>query len=149
MVTCGQSLHWMAWDIVLPRFRDVLTASGLLVLLNQAFAPAPWEAELGPLIGRYSTNQDYAPYDLVDELEQRELFTKQGEARTQSVHFTQSVDDYIESCHARNGFSRERMDPQAAAAFDGALRERVLAHVPGGRLDTEYAAVLEWGRPTG
>ena len=36
-----------------------------------------------------------------------------------------SVDRYVEMFHARNGFSRQRMDAQSAAEFDAAVRELV------------------------
>ena len=147
LVTAGQSLHWMAWDVVIPRFREALSPGGLLVVIGHEFVPAPWEDELQQLIPRYSTNRDYQPYDLVPELEERGLFEQQGERRTGFVPLISSVDDYIESFHSANGFSRDRMDPGAASAFDLALREMVLDRLPGGRVESAYAASLVWGRP--
>ena len=147
MITAGQSLHWMAWDVVIPRFCEALTDSGLLVLIYPDFAASPWGEDLQRIIARYSTNQDYAPYDPVEELEERGLFEKQGERRTGFVPLVQSLDRYIESFHSSNGFSRERMGSDAAAAFDQEVRDLILARLPGGQLETAYAATLVWGRP--
>ena len=36
-----------------------------------------------------------------------------------------NVDQYVELFHARNGFSRQRMDAHAAKAFDAAVRDLV------------------------
>ena len=32
LITAGKSLHWMDWDVVLPRFARVLTARGVLAI---------------------------------------------------------------------------------------------------------------------
>jgi len=34
LVTAGASLHWMNWDVVLPRFREVLTPKGYLAIIG-------------------------------------------------------------------------------------------------------------------
>ena len=46
---------------------------------------------------------------MLAEFERHGLFQKVGEKATSPVPFVQSIDDYIESYHARSGFSRERM----------------------------------------
>lgn len=147
MVTAGQSLHWMAWDVVMPRFAEVLSETGLLVLVGHDFVPAPWCEELRRMLERYTTNRDFAQFDLVEELESRGLFEKVGERSTGFVPLVSTLDTYVESFHSANGFSRDRMGPEAAAAFDAELRELVLARLPGGHLETAYAAWLVWGRP--
>lgn len=147
MITAGQSLHWMDWDVVMPRFVDALTETGSLVLIYHEFVQAPWDADLRALTARYSTNRDYAPYDPVEELETRGVFEKHGERRTGFVPLVSSLDRYVESFHSANGFSRDRMTPEAAAEFDEAVRELVLARLPGGHLETAYAASIVWGRP--
>ena len=147
MITAGQSLHWMAWDVVIPRFVEALTDTGQLVLIYHDFVPSPWDVELRALIARYSTNRDYEAYDPVAELEERGLFQKVGERKTGFVPLVSSLDRYVESFHSANGFSRDRMEPEAAEAFDREVRELVLARLPGGHLETAYAASLVWGRP--
>lgn len=39
MIVAGARLHWMAWDAVLPRFRDALTPRGLLAIVDNREAP--------------------------------------------------------------------------------------------------------------
>src|SRR5690242_14466765 len=42
LVTAAESIHWMAWDVLLPRLRDVLTPHGCLALLGRSEQPSPW-----------------------------------------------------------------------------------------------------------
>jgi hypothetical protein len=95
----------MDWDRVLPAIRVALAPHGSLVLLDRRLDTVPWWTALRPLIPRYSTNSDFQPYDLREELARRQLFHPVGRATTTPVLFNQSVDDYIESWHSRNGFS--------------------------------------------
>lgn len=74
LVTAAASLHWMDWHSVLPRLHDVLTPDGLLVIVIDNNPPTPWQADLLPILQRYSTNQEYQPgFDLVKALQKREL----------------------------------------------------------------------------
>ena len=45
--------------VVLPRLHDVLAPDGLLVIIVDDDPPPPWQAELLPILQRYSTNQEY------------------------------------------------------------------------------------------
>ena len=147
LIAAGASLHWMDWAVVLPRFRAALTPRGSLAIVDQAVAPTPWDAPLQELIDEFSTNRDYQPYDLVAELETRGLFVRHGERRTAPVPFAQPVAAYVESFHARNGFSRDRMDPARAAAFDAGVTSLVRAACPHDRVELAVAGVVVWGRP--
>lgn len=57
LVTAAASLHWMDWQTVLPRLHDVLTPDGLLVIVVDVNPPRRWQAELVPILRRYSTNR--------------------------------------------------------------------------------------------
>ena len=35
LVTAGESLHWMAWEVVLPRFAAALVPGGLLAIADR------------------------------------------------------------------------------------------------------------------
>jgi hypothetical protein len=148
LIVAGESLHWMEWEQVLPRCRTALRpASFLAIVGGREFLDVPWVAELRELIPRYSTNRDYRARDLISELTTRGLFEEVGRRRTTAVPFRQTVADYVESIHTRNGFSRERMDPVAAAEFDLAVRAMVapyaVADVYGGLVLSEVV----WGKP--
>jgi hypothetical protein len=137
----------MDWPVALPRLRDALVPGGYLAIVGRGAPPPPWAGELQRLIDRYSTNRDYQPYDLVEELEARGLFRKAGEHHTAPVPFRQSLDDYVESIHSRNGFSRDRMTPRAAAEFDAAVKTLVSRACPGGTVEMQVASTIVWGWP--
>jgi SAM-dependent methyltransferase len=147
LVTAGQSLHWMDWAVVLPRLRDALTPRGVLAIVGQREGPYPWDAEVLKVIQRSSTNTRYRPYDLIAELETRRLFEVVGRTLTEPVAYTRTVSEYVESFHARNGLSRDRLDPAVAAAFDREVTALVAPHADGGVLRLNVAGNIVWGRP--
>ena len=147
LITAGQSLHWMDWAVVLPRFYHLLVPGGYLAIVGINFPPTRWDEALGPLISHYSTNRDFQPYDLIAELEGRDLFTKVGEAQTSPQPFRQTVDAYIESFHSRNGFSRQRMKSEMAAEFDTAVHNLVSSYHPEGIFDMQISGHVTWGIP--
>jgi len=110
----------MDWGRVFPRIRAALAPGAVLALVGRSDLPAPWHPELRALVPRYSTNRDYRPYDLVEELTSRGLLEVRGRLRTAPVDVTMTVDAVVERMHSRNGFSRARMSPEAAAEFDTA-----------------------------
>lgn len=147
LVTTGASLHWMDWDVVLPRFAQVLSLGAYLAIVAVRTLPPRWDDPLQNLIARFSTNKEYRPFDLIPELERRGLFVQRGERYTAPVSFTQGVKEYVESFHSMNGFSRERMSPSSADTFDGELEELVGPYASDGYLELHVKAHLLWGRP--
>jgi len=150
LITAAASLHWMDWDVTLPRFAAHVVAGGVLALVEESGPPSPWDAIVGPILAHYSMNVDYAPYDMgtvAADLEQRGLFRLQGRYETAPVRFRQRIASWVESFHARNGFSRDRMESQAATDFDDELRAAVLPHCPGGLVEQHVAARIFWGVP--
>jgi trans-aconitate methyltransferase len=144
LACAGASLHWMDWDVVLPKVASGLEAGGMLAIIDRELE-CPWNKEILKLIPAYSTNKKFQRYDLIDELSSRELFKEAGRKTTAPVPFSQSIEDYIESFHSRNGFSRERMGRDAAGEFDAAVREVVSRQ--GARVDGVIIATIVWGRP--
>ena len=145
LITAGESLHWMEWEIVFPLFQRLLTPRGSLALVERGTGLNLWDNALGQLIQHYSTNREYRPYNLIEELEQRSLFQSQGSIRTQPVPFTQSGEEYLQSIHSRNGFSRERMGEQAANAFDEDARKVLSPFLQAGLLTLSTFDTLTWG----
>jgi SAM-dependent methyltransferase len=146
LVTAGESLHWMLWDLLLPRLRSLLVPGGVIALIERREAH-PWDAAAQELITRYSTNRDFRPYDLVDELVRRRLFTPLGEVQTEPVVVRQTVAAYVESIHSRNGFSRDRMTVAAAAGFDRELAALVAPYAEHGELVLQTVGRIRWGAP--
>src|SRR4029078_1366082 len=60
LVTAGESLHWMDWDVVLPRLASVVTPNGSLAVVDRSWDTDSrvWERVL-PSIERYSPVRDY------------------------------------------------------------------------------------------
>jgi SAM-dependent methyltransferase len=147
LAVAASSLHWMDWDVVLPRLRDALRPGAFLALFDDQTVAPPWQAELNAIIPRYSTNRDFQPYRLIDELEHRRLFRVAGSRATAAVAFCQGIDAYVESFHSRNGFSRQRMTADAAAEFDTAVRAAVAPHAIDGDVTLQLCSTVTWGRP--
>lgn len=145
LVVAGDSLHWMDWYVVLPRIASLLTPHGYLALASVGSEPSLWE--YGPVCNKYSLDRDYQPYNLLDEFTQRGLFEPIGKQQTAPVPFTQSVDDYIESFHARNGLSRDRMTAEQAAAFDQEMRALVAPFATNDTVTLQVINTITWGKP--
>jgi len=126
LITAAASLHWMDWKTVLPRLHDALTPDGRLIIIVDDAEPTPWIREILPIYRRYSTNQEFRPsFDLIEALRERGLFELERRLRIGPVPFRQPLEKYVESFHARSGFSRSRMSPENVAAFDDAIRSLV------------------------
>lgn len=146
LITAGDSLHWMDWAVLLPRLRAMLTANGHLAIFDNGQEPPPWQADLLPIIRRYSTIRDYTPCNVVDELVRIGRFTVEGAHTTAPIPFIQSVAEYIASFHGRSSFSHDRMAPEDAAAFDAAVRALVAAHTDGS-VTLSLTTTITWGQP--
>jgi SAM-dependent methyltransferase len=149
LVTAGESLHWMQWDVLMPRLGEMLCPGAMLAIVDRHSAPGPWQEAMPALLAHFSTNRRFRPYNLVDELVQRGLFTPVGDAATEPVEARQPVAAYVESFHSRNGFSRDRMAAADAAAFDRELTGLVAPFAVDGHLQTRVTGRVIWGTPHG
>jgi ubiquinone/menaquinone biosynthesis C-methylase UbiE len=147
LITAGESLHWMEWDIVLPLFHRLLTPRGYLALVTRETEHNLWDSRLQELINYFSTNQEYLQYDLVEELEQRHLFKPHGFLVSQPIPMKQLVEDYVQSFHSRNGFSSKRMGEKAAMAFDEEVRKIISPFLEDGQLLLSAVSTVVWGLP--
>jgi SAM-dependent methyltransferase len=154
LVTAGESLHWLAWEIVLPRFAAALAPGGMLAIINRSWnGPPAVRDRLRPLFAHHSANRDYRPYDLVVELTQRGLFAEQDRRAVAPVPWRPTIEEYLEARHSQNGFSRDRMadggvafDRDVRAALQALVDEGAIA-VHDGRLTLAVEATVIWGRP--
>jgi trans-aconitate methyltransferase len=148
LIVAADSLHWMDWVELFPRLRTGLAPRGVLALVaGRALDRPVWDLALHELIRRYSTNRDYVAYNLIDELCARALFQVLGRRLTEPMRFAQTLDEYVESFHTRNGFLRARMTQNAASGFDAALRRLVLEHQSSGNVEGTTTASVVWGYP--
>jgi ubiquinone/menaquinone biosynthesis C-methylase UbiE len=149
LITAGESLHWMDWPVVMPRFRDALSPGGVVAIAGRSEQPSVWSAELLRIVQRYSTNRDFQPYNVVDELTTRLLFTVLGSRTTASITHTQSFASYVESWHSRNGLSRDRMTLGAAEAFDRDTRALLAGYGYEESVTFDVVGSVTWGLPDG
>jgi SAM-dependent methyltransferase len=150
LATTGDSLHWMEWGVVLPRLVDALSPAGWLAILTTdgtiITEDQTVEEEVLHLIERYSTY--WRPnLRLLEELKRHGLFHEQGRAETGATVLRQSVDDYVESFHARASLSWGRLTSDDAAAFDASLKQLMLDRV-GATVEQAVRASIIWGKPS-
>ncbi len=148
LIVCAQCLGWMDWHAVFPKMAACLHSRGSLVIVELTeLSDQRWQGDLRSLISRYSTNQDFVPFDLIEGIVERGLFHPTGSRQTTPMPFTQSIDDFIESLHGRNGFSRDRMSVGASTEFDRAVRNLLWSHHQNGYLEGTIQATITWGKP--
>lgn len=148
LVVCGDSLHWFDWERAFPRFAELLSTGGRLAIVHRTwFHDRALRALLDPIYARHGANPDFAPLDLIEELELRDLIASEGRRTTARVPWRPTLDEVIGCHHSQSGFVLEQMsDPDA---FDRELAEAASAFPvgPGGRFELEVAAEVVWGRP--
>jgi 2-polyprenyl-3-methyl-5-hydroxy-6-metoxy-1,4-benzoquinol methylase len=128
LVVAGESLHWMHWQVVLPNCARLLTPRGRFAIAGVNTLRLPWDDELRAIVAGHSVVQDYTPFDLVAALEQEGLFRRRGEHTSAPSEMVQSIDDYIDSFHARSSLARHRMGVDGARAFDDDVRALLARH---------------------
>jgi ubiquinone/menaquinone biosynthesis C-methylase UbiE len=147
LVVAGESLHWMNWEQVLPRFSTVLTPQGMVAIAYRLEDATPWQSELDQLIQQYSVVRTFQTFDLIAELETRRLFEKVGEYTAPRRAITKSLDDYINSFHSRSSLSLDRMLTADAAEFDRRLRQILRPFSNDGNVALQISGSLVWGKP--
>src|SRR5262245_16701247 len=146
LVVAGQSLAWMEWSVVLPRWRESMTTRAWVVIVERTWDEAPWRPALGRIIAEFSTNRDYRPYDLFEELSSRGLFELRGR-RVVPGEVASDVDHVIEGLHSQNGLARFALGVERTSEFDAAVRAALAPFARHGRLSVPAGAFVTWGRP--
>lgn len=150
LIVAAASLHWMPWELTLPRFAHRISSGGFLALVEEVHPANGWDAALTPLIVQYSTNRDFQSYNMLTVatvLEQRKLFQQVGVKETALAPFRQPLSSWIEAIHARNGFSRERMGIERAREFDQHVEEVMRQFFPAGEVVQQIGARIVYGKP--
>ena len=155
LVAAGESLHWMDWEIVLPRLAEVLSPTGCVAIIGRDWeGPPAVRARTRPVLMRHSAVRVWQDVDLLTELQSRELFTLVGTRRFGPELWQPTVEQYLECRHSQRSFARSAMGETAARAFDTELRQ-VLAELCGNgeirsvsdRLQLSVETTIAWGRP--
>ena len=144
LITTGQSLHWMDWEIVLRRFAAELAPGARLAIVDDPEVPEPWADELRPIIARYSVIRRWHQFALIPELERQGLFEREGQIDVEPLTVTQPVAEYIESFHGRSSLARHRIGQEAADAFDREVRALLGDRA---RIERRVAGRIVYGRP--
>jgi SAM-dependent methyltransferase len=148
LAVAADAIHWMDWDLVLPRVARALSPAASLVLVSKTLVPAPpWQASLSAVIARYSVIRDFEPFgldDVASGLAARGLFRQGGAIDLEPTVYEQPVEDYISALHSTAGMPRERMGAMSTP-FDREVRALVEPHAVDGRLRLGAAARVIWG----
>jgi ubiquinone/menaquinone biosynthesis C-methylase UbiE len=147
LITAGESLHWMDWGVVLPRFARLLTQHGVLAIVHIVDQSMPWYDGYLQIVKRFSTNPTYVPIDMIAELEKYHLFQQLGEHETEPVLIRQTIEDYIAAQHARSSLSLESMTTEHATQFDTQMQALLLPFAQDGLLTIPIIGGITWGKP--
>jgi hypothetical protein len=142
-----ESLHWIEWEVIFPLFHRMLTPGGYLAIVARGTEPNPWDDDLRALIEHSSTNREYVPYDLTEELEQRHLFQPYGVLHTRLVPYMQLGKEYLQSLPLPYGLSRDRMGEEAANAFNEEVRKVISPFLQDRLLHLSVVSTVVWGLP--
>jgi SAM-dependent methyltransferase len=154
LITAGQSLHWMDWDVALPRFARASAPDAVLAVVERSWdGPPAMSSRLGAIFARYSPVRDYRRRDVPGELEHHGHFTRLGERVCGPEAWRPTVEEFIEARHSQAGGSRTHMGASTAAEFDRAVRDLLEDLVAAGeisrvgdRLDLRVEGQITWGR---
>jgi hypothetical protein len=157
LVTAGESLHWMDWEIVLPRLADVLSPNGFVAIVGRDWeGPPAVRARIRPVLMHYSAVRVWQNVDLLSELQHRELFRLIGTRRFGPEPWQPAVEQYLECRHSQRSFARSAIGESAARAFDTELRQALTELCARGeiqcvsdRLQLGVETTIAWGRPRG
>jgi trans-aconitate methyltransferase len=147
LITAGESLHWMEWDVVFPRFAQVSTPQALLVIVERAVQPVAWWDEVRAVLKQYASYQAQS-YDLVHEITMQGFFKLGGEHLTAPHRWCPSVASYLTSLHSQSSLSREALGAARLAAFDWRLKKPLIPLSVNGTLQMEVCARIRWGKVT-
>jgi SAM-dependent methyltransferase len=144
LILAARSFHLLDWNVVLPRFADMLVPEGRLavVYLHERGGP-----DLASLPGSPVASAGTHNYNWLATLRERGLFERHGWQRTQWTPLRISFVDFTEGCHALRGYSRDELGWQSSLEFDTQLGEILTARYPPGQVELEVAASVVWGRP--
>jgi len=151
LVTAGTSLHWMDLDRVIPRFASALVPSGRLAVLEvveTAIGPTPWNDAATAIIKEYSElKADHVDSfaAMLADLEQRQLFAREGDRLTAPIKTTLTVADWLEWMHSTSTLARVRLGDRSDA-FDADIRA-LFAGLGLAEFEFEIQGRVVWGRP--
>ena len=144
LATAGASLHWMEWEVVLPRVAAELAPGAALAVLDRSDRAEHENEALTAILARYSVyGGTYRRIDLIGELTERGLFKKIDTAEFAET-IRQPLDEYIAAFHSMSSLSIARIGADRAAAFDDEVRT-ITAVDERGDVVRESVTGITWG----
>jgi ubiquinone/menaquinone biosynthesis C-methylase UbiE len=144
----ASALHWMEWDVVLPRIASVLDIDARLAVVEMSVGrDTPWRAAEDELFPEFSVFQDFERFDLPELLAELDLWTVEERTEFGPVSFVQRVEDYVEQFHSSSSLRRSGLGEVRAQEFDDRLGALVEPYARDGRLELDVRAALALGRP--
>jgi hypothetical protein len=147
LAVAGASLHWMDWDVVLPRVAEQLAPDAVLAIVVSPGVPPPWADDLREITSRYSVIRDWQNADLMALLESRGVFKHVAKEHLAPEPYSRTIDEYVDGQHATSGLARGRMGAGSARAFDDEVRALVTPYAKDGVLELAADAEVDWGTP--
>jgi SAM-dependent methyltransferase len=147
LAVAGAALHWMDWDVVLPRIAQQLAPDAVLAIVVIKDTRQPWGDDLDHLSSRYSAIQNWERAHLIALIEARKLFELTGEQQLPAEPYERTIDDYIDGQHSTSGLARDRMTIDHAREFDRELRRLLAPHATSNTLHLSAGAEIKWGKP--
>ena len=148
LILTALSLHWMDWNVVLPKFARMLRPGGRHVIVyRRTIRDVPWVDAINRLVPQYSAMQNFRDFDLIEEVVGRGLFEVESREQFGPEPFRQSIDDYLDSWHSRAGFARERLTEQAANEFRAGIAAALQPHARDGHVEIDVNSSIVVGLP--
>lgn len=148
LACAAAALHWMDWDVVLPRVAAALASGARLAVIEMSVGrDTPWRAAEDEMFPHYSHIKNFERYDLPELLSELGLWSIDDRVEIGPESFVQRVEDYVEQFHSSSGLRRSGMGAARAQEFDERLRALVEPYARDGRLELDVRARLALGRP--
>jgi hypothetical protein len=153
LVVASDAIQWLDWQSSFPRIATALGPGAYLALVGQEeLEPGTSEPslvrcpELSVLIGEFSTNVEYEPYDLIQSLRDAGVFEPVGTTAASRVTVTESIDQVITRLHSMNGLAPRALGSQLET-FDHRARDLLESLAPTKQISTDVRPLIWWGYP--
>lgn len=150
LVTAGASIHWMRPDVLFTRLRPHLAPGAVFaVVAGDEPNDPPWRDHWSGFVRRWVERMggayDRPAFDAESNAYRSWLDIGADEFISSTVR--QTIADFIQAEHSRGTWTRRRMGPDRAAAFDAELAELLAPHASEGWLTFQVRTHLTYGRP--
>jgi Methyltransferase domain len=151
LIVASESIHWLDWNSSFPKIASALNPAAFLALVGlEEFEPGTEQPSriraprLVKLIGEFSTNHEYEPYDLIPALRDAGLFELLGTATAARTTVTEPIERIITRLHSMNGLAPAALGDRLDA-FDRSASDVLASLAPTGTISTDIRPIVWWG----